>query len=149
MYYLKRKKSLSSKPKSKKSNLVAKLDKIFAHYIRLRDVLPSGYFICISCSQIKPFDQSDCGHFFSRTHMATRFSELNCHSECRACNRFSADHLVGYQRNLIARIGEQKFNLLSIEHSKTKKWSDFELEQMINYYKQEVARLSKEKNIKV
>lgn len=69
----------------KKPDLVAKLDKVFSRYIRLRDCMPNGYFRCISCGQIKPFEQADCGHFHSRRHMATRFDEDNAHAECRHC----------------------------------------------------------------
>lgn len=91
-YYIKRKakkeKPLFEKATVKvkrKPNLVAKLDKVFSLYIRLRDSMPNGYFKCISCNQIKRFDQADCGHFYSRTHMATRFDEDNCSAECSYC----------------------------------------------------------------
>lgn len=77
----------------KQPNLKEKLDKVFSMFIRLRDTMPNGYFRCISCGQIKPFEQADCGHFHSRRHLSTRFDEDNAHAECRACNRFSADHL--------------------------------------------------------
>ena len=56
-----RKKSTRSKP-----NLTKKLDKVFSAYIRLRDTMPSGFFTCISCGQIKPFEQGDCGHYVNR-----------------------------------------------------------------------------------
>lgn len=69
----------------KKPDLKAKLDKEFSLFIRLRDCMPNGYFRCISCGQIKPFEQADCGHYFSRTHLATRFDEDNCNAECRHC----------------------------------------------------------------
>ena len=69
----------------KKPDLVAKLDKVFSRYIRLRDCMPNGYFRCISCGQIKPYEQADCGHYHSRRHMATRFDEDNAHAECRHC----------------------------------------------------------------
>ncbi|MFK2167960.1 recombinase, partial [Bacteroides fragilis] len=54
----------------KKPDLKAKLDKVFSLYIRLRDSKPFNYrfFKCISCGEIKPFEQADCGHFHSRRH---------------------------------------------------------------------------------
>lgn len=91
MYYLKRKPHKPKegvKPKKPSTaSLVKKLDRVFSLYIRLRDSKPFNhqYFRCISCGQIKPFDQMDCGHFIGRTHMATRFDEDNCHGECRMC----------------------------------------------------------------
>ncbi len=155
-YYLKRKKKdEDSEPKRKatgarrKPDLVKKLDRVFSLYIRLRDAMPGGYVRCISCGRIKKFEDVDCGHFHSRTHMATRFDEDNCHAECRFCNRFSADHLIGYQRNLIQKIGQQRFDLLNLRAHSTCHWLDCELEEKIAHYKAEVKRLSLLKGIKV
>ena len=152
-YYMKRKKATPDKPKKKASpslsTLVDRLDTVFSRYIRLRDAMPSGMFRCISCGKIKPIEQADCGHFHSRTHMSTRFDEDNCHAECRYCNRFSADHIIGYRENLIKKIGEQRFMLLDIKAHETKKWSHFELEQLAKYYRALVQKLQKEKGIRL
>ena len=128
---------------------LAKLDKVFSLYIRLRDSKPFNYrfFKCISCGEIKPFEQADCGHFHSRRHLSTRFDEDNAHAECRACNRFSADHLINYEKNLIAKIGQQKFDLLKVKAAGTSKMSDFEYEQLIKYYKALNKKLRKEKGL--
>ena len=146
-YYIKRKRSEKKSPSL--SALVERLDKVFSKYIRLRDAMPSGLFRCISCGKIKPIEQADCGHFHSRTHMSTRFDEDNCHAECRYCNRFSADHLIGYRENLIRKIGEQRYLLLEVKAHETRKWSHFELEQLTKYYKALVGKLQKEKGIKL
>ncbi|MCD7923659.1 MAG: recombination protein NinG [Bacteroides sp.] len=90
----------------KKPDLKAKLDKEFSLFIRLRDCMPNGYFRCISCGQIKPFGQADCGHYFSRTHLATRFDENNCHAECRHC--LTPDHKVLMQDLTWKLLGEIK-----------------------------------------
>lgn len=157
MYYIrkKKKKKETSLPLfekagikiKKKPDLKAKLDKVFSLYIRLRDCMPNGYFRCISCGQIKPFEQADCGHYFSRTHLSTRFDEQNCNAECRHCNRFKADHLEGYRINLIAKIGQQRFDLLKLKASKTSKLSDFEYKELIKYYKVLSCKLKKEKGL--
>ncbi len=144
MYYMKK------KPGGNGATLPAivdRLDKAFSRYIRLRDAMPGGTFRCISCGRIKPVAQADCGHYHSRRHMATRFDEDNCHAECRACNRFSAEHLIGYRLNLIRKIGQQRVDLLAVKASGAKKWSHFELEQLIRYYKAQADRLAKEKGI--
>lgn len=146
-YYIKHKKSEKKSPSL--SALVERLDKVFSKYIRLRDAMPGGLFRCISCGKIKPIGQADCGHFHSRTHMSTRFDEDNCHAECRYCNRFSADHLIGYRENLIRKIGEQRYLLLEVKAHETRKWSHFELEQLVKYYKSLVEKLQKEKGIKL
>ncbi|MCD8135623.1 MAG: recombination protein NinG [Parabacteroides gordonii] len=158
MYYIKRTKAKKKdKPLplfdkagvtvKKKPDLKAKLDKEFSLFIRLRDAMPNGYFKCISCGQMKPFEQADCGHYFSRTHLSTRFDENNYHAECRHCNRFKADHLEGYRENLIEKIGQQKFILLKGKASRSSKMTDFEYEQLIKYYKALNIKLRKEKGV--
>ncbi len=132
----------------KKLDLKAKLDKEFSLFIRLRDSMDNGYFRCISCGHIKPFAQADCGHYFSRSHLSTRFDENNCHAECRHCNRFKADHLEGYRVNLITKIGQQKFNLLKIKASHISKISDFEYEQLIKHYREKIILLKRGNRIK-
>lgn len=134
---------------SKPADPVKKLDKVFSAYIRLRDVIPSGVFRCISCGQIKRFEQGDCGHYHSRVHMATRWEPDNAHCECRACNRASADHLIGYRRNLVEKIGLDRMNRLEMMAKSQKHWLDFELQEKIVYFTQEVKRLSAEKGITV
>lgn len=156
-YYFKRKtkaaqteeKTAKKKTSKSKPNLVKKLDRVFALYIRLRDTMPNGYVRCISCGQIKRFEDVDCGHFHSRTHMATRFDEDNCHAECKFDNRFSADHLIAYQRNLIQKIGQQRFDLLNVKAHSTCHYLNSELEEMIAHYTGEVKKLSSLKGIKV
>lgn len=144
-YYIKKKSN--SRGKSDLSKAIAKLDKVFSLYIRLRDSKPFKYkaFRCISCGKIKPFNHADCGHYYSRTHMATRFDEDNCHAECSYCNRFKADHLIGYQDNLIKKIGTESFNLLTLKAHSTFTWSVFEIEELIKYYKARNAEMEKEK----
>lgn len=146
-YYIKRKpktpKSGIKERKPSTATLVRKLDKIFSLFIRLRDSAAYNhkYFRCISCGQIKPFEQMDCGHFISRTHQATRFDEENAHGECRFCNRFSADHIIAYQRNLEAKIGKDRVDMLLARGRMTKKWSAFELQLLIKHYQQEVDKM--------
>lgn len=65
------------------------------------------------------------------------------------CNRFRSDHLIGYRENLIRKIGLKRFELLNWKAHQTKKWSCFELEELIKYYTILVDKLSKEKSIKV
>lgn len=144
-YYMKKKGSTGRARKN--GSLKDKLDKVFSLYIRLRDAMPNGYFRCISCGEIKPFDQADCGHYFSRTHLATRFDERNCHAECRYCNRFKADHLDGYRENLIRKIGQREFDLLRLRHQSSTQMSEFEYRELIKYYKVRCEMIKKEKGL--
>lgn len=118
------------------SRAVQRLDKVFSLYIRLRDSKAYGFkaFRCISCGRVKSFEYADCGHYYSRRNMATRFDEDNCHAECSYCNRFSADHLIAYRLNLVRKIGVQRFALLSVKSKSVRKWSVWELEELTKHY---------------
>lgn len=131
----------------KQPDLKAKLDKEFSLYIRLRDAMPNGFFRCISCNEIKPFEQADCGHYINRQHMSTRFDEMNCNAQCRKCNRFMEGNIQGYRQGLIAKYGEQRVLLLEAKKNQTRKYSDFEYKELIKYYKALNAKLRKEKGI--
>lgn len=131
-----------------KSSLKTRLDTVFAMFIRLRDAMPNGMFRCISCGRLLPFDQSDCGHYINRQHMATRFNEKNCNAQCRKCNRFDEGNIQGYRRGLIAKYGEPTVLMLEAIKNQINKISDFEYRAMIDYYRKEVKRLKKEKQIK-
>lgn len=141
-YYIK-KKTNKNTSKSRVKTLEKKLDKIFSLYIRLRDSknFQFKYFRCISCNKLKTFEDADCGHYFSRKNKSTRFSEINCNAECSYCNRFKADHLHGYRDNLVKKIGQERFDLLQWESNQAKKYSEFELEALIEYYTCKVKEL--------
>lgn len=128
MYYPKKnkkeKKTEKKVSKPSVSSLVKKLDKEFSLYIRLRDSRPYGYkaFKCISCGQIKPYDQADCGHFIGRTHMSVRFDELDCNAECRAC--LTPDALVltadlRWKPLGDIKVGEEIFGFTEISRGKS------------------------------
>ena len=166
---LQQKSSLRSKPKSKKeiskfeiSDIKNKLkpiedkrkhtdelDKVFQFYIRLRDSRTDGRCQCISCGKIVPFEKIQAGHYRSRKNMSTRWSELNVHGECFACNCMEGDHLINYRKNLIKKIGESKVNWLDAYCNEAYKWSDFELVIMIKDYCKKCLELSKEKGIPI
>lgn len=138
MYFKKKPSTHQAGAKSgKHPDLKAKLDKEFSLYIRLRDSKPFGYkyFKCPTCGRVLPFEKADCSHYFSRRSMATRFDEDNCMAECSYDNRFNSEHLHKLRESLIARIGEKRFQILEWKHNQTKKWSDFELQELIKYYK--------------
>jgi len=131
--------------KSRSATLKAKLDRVFSEYIRLRDTeghTKDGYFRCISCGQIKPYSQADCGHYIGRQHMATRYNEINCNAQCRFCNRFNEGLKGGYRQGLVQKYGEDKVLLLEASQRNTAKISGFEYEEMIKHYQQKTKELT-------
>lgn len=109
MYKSKNKKTTRKRGADERKTWIDKLDKVFSLYIRLRDSKEFGFRAarCISCGDVKPFDMFDAGHFVSRNAMAIRWDEDNVHAECCRCNRMQGDHLLGYRKNLILKLGQQ------------------------------------------
>jgi hypothetical protein len=126
---------------SKKSlpQLKALAQLAFNAYIRERDKnLP-----CISCGQMKPLQ---AGHFYPvKTYDGLRYDEDNCHGECQYDNCFNDFHLVPYEKNLIKRIGEQRYKELEQRADNYKKngykWSKSELIDIIKKYQQKIKEL--------
>lgn len=130
---------------SNRQKLIERLDAIFSMYIRLRDSDDNGYFHCISCGLTRPWSSADCGHYYSRSNMSIRWDEDNAHAECVMCNRFSPDHLAGYERNLVEKIGQERVDALSVKAHSVRKWSEWELEELIKEYQSKVDDLRAKK----
>lgn len=141
---------------------IAKVDKVFSLYIRLRDSREFHFqrARCISCGKVKPFSMMDAGHYVSRNCMALRYNPSNVNAECESCNRYHSDHLIGYRRRLVIKLGteavkgsavaegvtpEQRLKLIQkvgekivmqLEATKYsyRKWSVEELKQKYKYY---------------
>lgn len=141
-YYSRYKKAKKSSSSGKRK-WINKLDKIFSLYIRLRDSKAYGfeYFRCPTCGRVLPFEEADCSHFYSRANMATRFDEDNTCAECRYDNRFNSSHLIELGEFIKKRIGEQRFALLRVKAHSTKKWSEWELEQLCKYYQKKIEEI--------
>lgn len=161
MYYLRRRKAA---PKAKaadgglpvfgpprrktadraRARLVRQADEAFSRYIRLRDSSPDGTFRCISCGRTLPTDEADCGHYHSRRHMGTRYDEDNAHAECRACNRFRSDHLIGYARNLERKIGKERMDALSARAARACRLDRQDLLELARLYHAKARQLELE-----
>lgn len=153
---LKRKTPLRAKPKEKnkfeiseiktpqhkasRSTLMRNADDAFSLFIRTRDsqAYEGRAFRCISCGRVLPIEQADCGHYVNRSHMSLRFSELNCNSQCRHCNRFQEGNIQDYRKGLIAKIGEPKVLLLEAQKNIITKKTNMELDLIAKFYRKEI-----------
>lgn len=128
---LKRLKPVSKRRPLSYPKLMAKAQRIFNAWIRKRDEGKP----CITCG--RPKIEHAC-HFYSAGHYTgLRFAEDNVHGGCLQCNYFKHGAGNEYRRNLINRIGEQRMLLLdsAATRNRFKKYSRFELEQIIETYK--------------
>ncbi|KPU84451.1 NinG protein [Elizabethkingia miricola] len=98
------------------SALIELAQKLVNAYIRKRDqVNDRGDFVCISCQALKPKEQCNAGHYFSRgNYGSVRFDLDNIHSQCIKCNMHLSGNLIPYRENLIKKIGQERFDQLEM-----------------------------------
>lgn len=124
-----------------KTELIQRLDRVFSLYIRHRDA-EDGYCRCISCGRVGHVNDMQCGHFFSRSNMSTRWDEDNCHAQCPTCNCTLLGNLGAYRDALIDKIGVWRIESLRTRSREVRKWSEAELKEKIKYYTEKVKQLS-------
>lgn len=118
----------------KRSDIIRRLDQVFADYIKARDVA-DGKYRCISCFKAVSRSQIQCGHYIPRKHLATRWDELNAHCQCVDCNCFKDGNLIEYRKNLIKKIGRLNVERLEASRFSFVKVSDIELLEKLEYYR--------------
>jgi hypothetical protein len=89
----------------KKPNPKKELDRVFSLYIRQSYADSNGYVQCYTCNAQKHWKDMHCGHFVSRSHLATRFDEDNVRPQCVGCNIFGGGKVVIFGSKLEAELG--------------------------------------------
>ena len=120
--------------KPTKTALVKKLDKLFSEYIRRR----TGEMVkCVTCGSTGHWKKMQAGHFMSRRHRATRWHEDNVQCQCVKCNMFGQ----GEQFKFGKWLGDEKANELIQLSNQVVRMSDYEMQEMIECYKDKLAKL--------
>lgn len=108
----------------------------FNAYIRYRDRDEP----CISCERFHE-GQYHAGHY--RTTGANpelRFNEDNCHKQCAPCNNHLSGNIEKYTPNLIAKIGQERFDILMGFHE-LPKWKREDYERIRDHYRKKLKEL--------
>ena len=124
----------SKKPKSK---LVKELDVLFSQYIRLSNSI-DGFCNCVTCGRVYEWKKIQAGHFISRQHYSVRWDERNVKPQCYGCNVMQQ----GRQYEFSKYLGEELSNELYLLSKQTRKFTENELEEMIQDYKSRLIVLS-------
>ena len=132
--------------KVSRKSLVKKLDAIFSEYIRLRKANKRGIVSCYTCGKKAYWKGSGMqnGHFMSRKSYSTRWEELNCQTQCYSCNVMRYGEQYKYGLELQKEYGKDLPEQLLIQSKQIKKFSNIDLEDMINKYKDLVDKRKKE-----
>jgi hypothetical protein len=125
---------MAKKPARK--TIITKLDNIFSQYIRLR-YSKNEISECVTCGKKDHWKKMQNGHFISRKHYATRWDEDNCQVQCSGCNVFRYGEQYLFSKYLGSELSED----LLIKSRKIQKFTDYELLEMIEIYKDKVNNL--------
>ena|ERR1044071_7695602 len=124
--------------------LIKEADKWVSLYVRLRAADQNGTVKCISCNEKMWYLDADCAHFEDRDNMGTRYYLPNLAPACQNCNRFDHyEHLKAWRDKLT----QQQENDLNQRAKSMLKFTRPELQELIDHYKGEVAKLKREKHL--
>lgn len=123
------------------------LQRVFNEFIRLRDSDQD----CISCeasnaSLVEKWrgGKWDAGHYRSvgsAPHL--RFTEANCHKQCKRCNNQLSGNSVDYRKGLINRIGLEAVEELEADQTPLK-LTISDIKTLLKHYRAETRRLKRE-----
>lgn len=122
--------------KPTRKGLIKKLDTIFSEYIRRR-YAKNEISTCVTCGKKDHWKNLQAGHFMSRKHYSTRWDEDNVEVQCMACNVFR----YGEQFLFSKYLGQEKSDELLAKSRESKKFADYELQEMIDLYKKKLSEL--------
>lgn len=122
-----------------RKSLVAELDRWFSKWIRLQGA-EAGHNRCFTCGTRKAWQQLDCGHFQSRAKYSTRWEPDNCKPQCKRCNMANGgqQYVFGVRLNELEDGLADKMVQMS---NQLRKFSNHELEDMINDYRARVKAI--------
>ena len=61
---------------------------------------PEGICECYTCGKKQHYSEAQCGHFVSRSNMATRFMPQNTKIQCVSCNEYKDGNIEVFEVNL-------------------------------------------------
>lgn len=113
-----------------------KLDKVFSIYIRQKGADSSGMNTCYTCGVRKHWKELQCGHWISRSYLATRFIEENCRPQCMQCNVFKDGCKDVFSLKLLKELGEKR--LQELQRMKQVIVKNYPYESEIKFYESSI-----------
>ena len=126
--------------KPTRSKLVKKLDVVFSQWVRLSNADSRGFCTCVTCGKQGHWKTGgiQAGHFISRKHYSTRWDERNFKPQCVACNVYRAGEQYKYSLYLGSNLSDELYQ----KSREITKFTNVELQEMIDFYSTQLKRLS-------
>jgi hypothetical protein len=127
------------KPKEyKRATYVDTLDSVFSHYIRQKYADDDGMVRCYTCDITLPFHEMQCGHFYSRTALSTRWHPQNARPQEKLCNVYRHGNYPTYGTRLASEIGAGEMEKLGRLNKTIVKLSNDDLLDKIRFFYEEL-----------
>lgn len=137
------KKVKKKEKKEKIPELIKKLDEVFSKYIRLRNADENGLVRCFTSGIILHWTKAHAGHFISRRHLGTRWNEINVQVQSVSENMFNQGNSPEFGRKIIEIYGKEQHDNLFVQSTLNKKFSRFELQELILIYENKLKEYEK------
>lgn len=125
--------------KKTQAQLKKELDSVFSKYIRA--IFPAK---CYTCGLRKLRKKLQCGHFVSRTYLATRWDVNNCRPQCVGCNLYGSGKPLDFEENLKKELGSAVVENMKASRHKVVKLDTIWYQEQIAFYKN---KLNEYKNL--
>jgi 5-methylcytosine-specific restriction endonuclease McrA len=122
-------------------SLKNKLDQVFSQYIRRKDATSDGHAVCVSCHAVKSWKEQQCGHFVSRTYLATRWDERNAAVQCMPCNVWKRGNYPAYTLYMLRKYGQPVIEDLEALRHRPVKFTAADLQEKLEHYQSALAAL--------
>ena len=102
-----------------------------------KNTLKTEWFSCYTCGKRMEWTEIQCGHFVSRTYLATRFSEENCKPQCVGCNVFGG----GRTAIFAIRLEKEKTGTVNNLYKQSQHIvKNYPYEEKIKYYQEKLKQ---------
>lgn len=138
------KNTVIKKPKKKSvSQLKKEADNVFSQYVRQKYADPqSGLVACVTCGNARNWKELQNGHYITRGSNILRYDSRNAHPQCVGCNVFKKGNYPAYAVFMVNKYGQSILQELESESKQIKQWKAYELQEIIDHYKDLLSRLA-------
>jgi hypothetical protein len=139
-----------TKPRLKKIKKITKQKvwEVFSKCIRLKYADKEGFVICYTCGTKMRWQDSQCGHAIGGRTNSVLFDEEIVRPQCTRCNIFLHGNYTIFTTKLIKEKGMKWWENKLFNSKKIKKFTQSELKELYEHYKEEVEKLLEKLEVK-
>ena len=127
--------------KNERKTVIERLDRTVSRIVRIGNADSRGFCTCYTCGRKLPWSEMDCGHFFKRGHINTRFDLMNVVPQCRVCNRVLNGNYKVFEKKMRKDLTEQEYASLERRAYCSNKPSTMELKILLSALEKYLSNL--------